>query len=242
MTVGEIIYNRRKELGLTLEEIGNATGVSKSTVKKWENGYIANMRRDKIEKLANVLQISPIVLLGIDDDYVETHDFLQKLISPQTATQQVIEQNEYEKELVALYNSEKIDNLLPLPKTKKVPLVGTIACGTPITAVENIEDYIDMSEDVHADFALRCKGDSMINARIFDGDIVYIRQQPDVENGEIAAVLIDDEATLKRVFKHKDSLELRAENPTFPSLYYEGSELETIRILGKAVAFLSEVR
>lgn len=68
MTVGEIIYNRRKELGLTLEEIGNATGVSKSTVKKWEDGYIANMRRDKIEKLAKVLQISPIVLLGIDDD------------------------------------------------------------------------------------------------------------------------------------------------------------------------------
>ena len=64
MTIGEIIYNRRKELGLTLEEIGNATGVSKSTVKKWENGFIANMRRDKIEKLANVLQISPIVLLN----------------------------------------------------------------------------------------------------------------------------------------------------------------------------------
>lgn len=242
MTVGEIIYNRRKELGLTLEEIGNATGVSKSTVKKWENGYIANMRRDKIEKLANVLQISPIVLLGIDDDYVETHDFLQKLISPQTATQQVIEQNEYEKELVALYNSEKIDNLLPLPKTKKVPLVGTIACGEPITAVENIEDYISMPENVHADFCLRCKGDSMINARIFDGDIVYIRQQPDVENGEIAAVLIENEATLKRVFKHKDSLELRAENPTFSPMYYEGAELEGIRILGKAVAFLSGVR
>lgn len=242
MTVGEIIYNRRKELGLTLEEIGNATGVSKSTVKKWENGYIANMRRDKIEKLANVLQISPIVLLGIDDDYVETHDFLQKLISPQTATQQVIEQNEYEKELVALYNNEKIDNLLPLPKTKKVPLVGTIACGEPITAVENIEDYISMPENVHADFCLRCKGDSMINARIFDGDIVYIRQQPDVENGEIAAVLIDGEATLKRVFKHKESLELRAENPTFPPMYFEGAELNEIRILGKAVAFLSSVK
>ena len=68
MTVGEIIYTRRKELGLTLEEIGNATGVSKSTVKKWENGFIANMRRDKIGKLAKVLQISPIVLLGIDND------------------------------------------------------------------------------------------------------------------------------------------------------------------------------
>lgn len=249
MTVGEIIYNRRKELGLTLEEIGNATGVSKSTVKKWENGYIANMRRDKIEKLAKVLQISPIVLLGIDNDYAQTLEVLQTIIDPQNASQQGVEQMEYEKELIAsnknsktLHSVSKIENLIPLPKTKKVPLVGTIACGTPTTAVENIEDYIDMSEDIHADFALRCKGDSMINARIFDGDIVYIRQQPDVDNGEIAAVLIDDEATLKRVFKHKDSLELRAENPTFPPLYYEGSELETIRILGKAVAFLSEVR
>lgn len=245
MTVGEIIYNRRKELGFTLEEIGNAVGVSKSTVKKWENGFIANMRRDKIEKLAKVLQISPITLLGMDDDYVQTHEFVQSLVDPENASQQVIEQIEQEKELIALYkknSNSEIENILPLPKTKKVPLVGTIACGTPTTAVENIEDYIDMSENIHADFALRCKGDSMINARIFDGDIVYIRQQPDVENGEIAAVLIDDEATLKRVFKHKDSLELRAENPTFPPLYYEGSELVTIRILGKAVAFLSEVR
>lgn len=81
----------------------------------------------------------------------------------------------------------------------------------------------------------------MINARIFDGDIVYIRQQPDVENGEIAAVLIDGEATLKRVFKHFNGVELRAENPTFKSLYYSGYEAENIKILGKAVAFLSEV-
>lgn len=137
-----------------------------------------------------------------------------------------------------LYSAE---NTLPLPKTKKVPLVGTIACGEPITAVENVECYVDMTEDIHADFCLRCKGDSMINARIFDGDIVYIRQQPDVENGEIAAVLIDGEATLKRVFKHFNGVELRAENPTFKSLYYSGYEAENIKILGKAVAFLSEV-
>lgn len=82
----------------------------------------------------------------------------------------------------------------------------------------------------------------MINVRIFDGDIVYIRQQPDVENGEIAAVCIDDEATLKRVYKYPNRLELRPENPTFPVLNYEGSELENIRIIGKAVAFLSGVR
>lgn len=135
-----------------------------------------------------------------------------------------------------------IKNVIPLPKTKKIPLLGAIACGEPITAVENIEDYVGTPENINADFCLRCKGDSMITARIFDGDIVYIRQQPDVENGEIAAVLIDGEATLKRVFKHKDSLELRAENPTFSPMYYEGAELNEIRILGKAVAFLSAVK
>lgn len=64
--IGNLIYNRRKELGLTLEEVGNAVGVSKSTVKKWENGFISNMRRDKIEKLAIILQVSPVQLLGIE--------------------------------------------------------------------------------------------------------------------------------------------------------------------------------
>ena len=82
-------------------------------------------------------------------------------------------------------------NLLTLPSTKKVPLLGTIACGEPILAEENVSDYINMDNSIHADFALKCKGDSMINARIFDGDIVYIRKQNDVENGEIAAVLIN---------------------------------------------------
>lgn len=133
------------------------------------------------------------------------------------------------------------DNIMPI-KTYKLPLIGTIACGTPILAEQNIEEYIDTDSTVKADFCLRCKGDSMINVRIFDGDIVYIRQQPDVENGEIAAVCIDDEATLKRVYKYPNRLELRPENPTFPVLNYEGSDLENIRIIGKAVAFLSGVR
>lgn len=133
------------------------------------------------------------------------------------------------------------DNIMPI-KTYKLPLIGTIACGTPILAEQNIEEYIDTDSTVKADFCLRCKGDSMINVRIFDGDIVYIRQQPDVENGEIAAVCIDDEATLKRVYKYPNRLELRPENPTFPVLNYEGAQLENIRIIGKAVAFLSGVR
>ena len=135
-----------------------------------------------------------------------------------------------------------IDGIEPLPFFKGIPLVGEIACGTPTLAEENIEAYIRMDEDIKADFALRCKGTSMINARIFDGDVVFIRQQPDVENGQIAAVLIDNEATLKRVYKYPNRLELRPENPTFPVLNFEGNELRNIRILGKAVAFISTIR
>jgi len=139
-------------------------------------------------------------------------------------------------------HSELPDNILPMPKMKKVPLLGTIACGEPILATENIEDMVNMPENVVADFALRCKGDSMINARIFDGDIVYIRQQPTVENGEIAAVLIDDEATLKRVLIFEDHIILQPENPTYKPLAYWGEEMNAVRILGKAVAFTSNIR
>lgn len=137
-----------------------------------------------------------------------------------------------------------IKNIIPLPKTKKVPLIGTIACGEPILAEENIEKYIDMVENVNATFALHCKGDSMINARIYDGDIVYIREQPQVENGEIAAVLIDGEATLKRVYYYpeKNMLILKPENNQYNDMIYINEELENIKIIGKAVAFTSSVR
>lgn len=125
---------------------------------------------------------------------------------------------------------------------KKIPMLGKIACGKPIYADEDYETYIEASSDINADFCLTAKGDSMINARIFDGDIIFIRNQPDVENGEIAAVIINDEATLKRVYKYNNRIELRPENPTFPVLNYEGEELNKIKILGKAVAFQSLVK
>lgn len=131
--------------------------------------------------------------------------------------------------------------LEPMPAMRKLPLLGTIACGEPILAQDNIEAYINVPEGVRADFLLRCKGDSMVNARIKDGDIVFIRQQPQVENGEIAAVLIEDEATLKRVYYDGDTIILQPENPAYPPRSYSGSDLNDIRIIGKAVAFLSEV-
>ena len=102
--------------------------------------------------------------------------------------------------------------------------------------------YIQFPDALNADFCLRCKGDSMIEARIHDGDIVFIRQQPEVDNGEIAAILIGDETTLKRVYRSGDTLTLMAANPTYPPMVYTGEQLTSVRILGKAVNFLSAVK
>jgi repressor LexA len=135
-----------------------------------------------------------------------------------------------------------IPNVIPLPQTTMVPIIGSIACGTPITAEVNIEGWLALPDGKRADFALRCKGDSMINARIYDGDVVYIREQPSVENGEIAAVQIDGEATLKRVYIKKNVITLMAENSTYDPMTFTPDNCDDIRILGKAVAFLSAVR
>ena len=136
----------------------------------------------------------------------------------------------------------KASNILPMPEMRKIPLLGTIACGAPVLAEEHIEGQVDIPVNIHADFALTCKGDSMINARIFDGDIVYIRQQDTVENGEIAAVLIETEATLKRVRLFDDHISLEPENPMYKPIVFWNEEMNEVRILGKAVAFTSPVR
>lgn len=127
----------------------------------------------------------------------------------------------------------------PLPKMVKRPLVGSIACGEPITAEENIQDYVDVPAEANCDFCLRCKGDSMIDAGIHDGDVVYIHIQPAVENGQIAAVRIDGEATLKRVFWNADTktLQLLAENRNYPPMVFSGPILDTVHIEGKAVGY-----
>ena len=133
-------------------------------------------------------------------------------------------------------------NLIPMPNVYEVPLIGEIACGRPILAVEDAAETVPVPEWVHAHFALRCKGDSMINARIFDGDVVYIRRQPQVENGQIAAVRIGDEATLKRVYQSPGRVILRAANPLYDDMVFAGDELENMEILGLAVAFTSVIK
>ncbi len=109
---------------------------------------------------------------------------------------------------------------------------------------EEWEGSIEAGSNLKVDYCLRCKGDSMINARIFDGDIVFIKQQPVVENGEIAAVIIEDEVTLKRVYFYpeENTVMLQPENPRYRPLIYSGSDLERIRILGKAIAFHSDIK
>lgn len=125
---------------------------------------------------------------------------------------------------------------------KKLPIIGTIAAGVPILAQESIEGYEYAPESMHADFCLRVKGDSMIGARILDGDLVYIRKQPEVENGEIAAVIIEGDATLKRVYRLNGTVILRAENPNCPDRTYSKKDMKQVTIIGKAVYFKSEVR
>ena len=204
----------RENLNISQQTLADRIGISKSSINMYERGE-REPGLETLEAIADFFNCDMDYLLGKSDT-----------------------KNKY----VASMNISEASNIIPLPETKKIPLLGDIACGEPILAEENIEDYIKLDKDIPADFALRCKGDSMINDRIFDGDIVYIRQQPDVENGEIAAVLIDNEATLKRVYKYPHRIELRAANPTIQPFEYSEDEMNTVRILGKAVAFTSIIR
>ena len=130
----------------------------------------------------------------------------------------------------------KTPNIIPL--SGQVPLVGEIACGTPILAQENIEGTIATPDGVRADFALRCKGASM-EPTFRDGDLVLIRQQDDADDGKIAAVLIGSEATLKRLHRIPDGLMLLPENTAaFAPQIYQGEEAASVRIIGVAVGFV----
>lgn len=147
--------------------------------------------------------------------------------------------------LMGWEESEQIalpSNVRPIT-TKRFPLLGEIACGEPIYAEEDHESYVDASADIKADFCLIAKGDSMNGARIYNGDIVFIRRQPSVNNGEIAAVVIDNEATLKRWYYYPEQkkLILSPENPAFAPLVYVNEELATVLCLGKAVCFMSNL-
>lgn len=121
-------------------------------------------------------------------------------------------------------------------------MLGATACGKPLHR-ELLDETILAPADIKADIVFRCVGDSMINARIFDGDAVFIHLQPEVENGQIAVVRVGDEYTLKRIYVFEDYVELRAENPTVKPIILRGPELDpdNYEVVGLAVAFLSTV-
>lgn len=204
------IKRLRLERGITQEQLASMLKVSRSTIGMYETGS-REPDFETCEAIADIFNVDMDYLLGRTS--VERKEPITPSIIP--------------------------PGFEPLPKMVKKPLVGSIACGEPITAEENIEDYVDVPENVHCDFCLRCKGDSMIDAGIHDGDVVYIHIQPQVENGQIAAVRIDGEATLKRVFWDESSqtLTLLAENRNFAPLVYTGPILETVHVEGKAVGY-----
>lgn len=199
--------------GYSYPELAKITGISKSSLQRYATGETKKIPIDCIEEIARATGVSAKYLMCWED--TQEQDDLSILM-------------------------EKYDNIRPI-KLKRFPLLGKIACGRPIFADEDRESYIMADMDIKADFCLRAKGDSMINARIYDGDVVFIREMPMVDNGDIAAVIIDDEATLKKVYYYPDKgkLVLYPENPDYEPFIYVGEELNTIRILGKAVYFMS---
>lgn len=210
LSMGEKIKLLRAQHELTLEQVAQKVGVGKSTVRKWETGIIANMKRDKISALAEALYTTPAYLMGWEEPK---------------------QQDDAEK---ALY--EKL-GIMPVSK-KKIPLLGNVACGEPIYAEQSVEAFISVDEGLEADFCLRAKGDSMVNARIFDGDVLFVKKQAMVDDGDIALVIVEDEATVKRVYYDRENnvLQLVPDNPKYKIMRYVGAELNQIRILGKIVA------
>lgn len=224
MTLGDYIKEYRQLHQQSMDDFAKRSGMSKAYVSILERNYNPSTGKAAIPSLDTIKRVAFATCVDFND-----------LIAMLDGNQEV--------SLVSSNLSTPIPpGLSPLPEMRKIPLIGTIACGAPILAEEHIEEYIDIPKHINADFALTCKGDSMINARIFDGDIVYIRQQDTVENGEIAAVLIDGDATLKRVKLYEDHISLEPENPQYRPYVYWGEEMNNVRILGKAVAFTSAIR
>ena len=207
-SVGKLIYDRRTELGITQKEVADFVGVSEATVSRWESGHIDNMRRDRIAALSKILRMSPLAIMGIDDDL-----------------------------------SSRLPNMVSIEaRTFRVPIVGRVAAGRPILADEEIigYEYIDnkYSKDGHEYFGLRIVGKSM-EPTIMDGDIVIVRRQNYVENGEIAIVLIDgEEATAKEVKESADGITLIGHNAAvYTPHFYSAQEVKNlpVQIIGRVV-------
>lgn len=216
MILGDLIKEYRREHGYSMDQFAKMSGLSKAYISILERNVNPVNNKPVIPSLETIKAVAQAINMDFNDVIA------------------VLDGNQP----VSLKDEPEIPpGFEPMPKMKKVPLIGAIACGEPITAMENREGEIDVPEDISCDFALRCKGNSMIGAGIHDGDAVYIRIQPEVENGQIVAVRIGDEATLKRVYLHTDYIELRPENPDYESIIRRREEMNDVHIEGKAVGY-----
>lgn len=209
--IGRRIRAIRESIGMSQDELAQKTG------------YKSRSSVNKIEMGAQGLTQSKLLLFAA---------------ALQTTPGELIERSVESEEP----QIPQFPNISPITK-KRIPFLGQIACGEPSFCNEDRESYVMAGADVRADFCLKARGDSMTGARIMDGDIVFIRKDAELVNGGIYAVEIDDEATLKRVYYDEAAQELRllAENPRYPTMVYSGERLAHVHVLGKAIAFQSDV-
>ena len=210
---GSILKNLRTSRGITQGELATMLDVSRSTVGMYETGG----REPDFETMEAIADI-----FNVDMDYLMGRTQVER------------------KHPITPPVPDIPPGLQPMPAMTEVPLVGRIACDTPIMAEENIERMVCVPAKWRATFTLTCEGSSM-EPKIHDGDLVAIRSQPTVENGEVAAVRIEGEATLKRVYLHESFIELRAENPAFESIILTREEMNTVTIEGKAVGLCRDI-
>lgn len=215
-TFAERLKSLRREKGWSQQRLADELELSKSSVNMYERGE-REPGFETMEAIADLFNVDMNYLYGRTDIKIADPIVLDHSAAP--APRPIPKGFE------------------PMPEMVQVPLIGSIACGTPITAEQNVKSYIGVPAAWHADFALECHGDSMAPT-ICDGDVVCIRSQPEVEQGQIAAVRIGEEATLKHCYYQNGVVQLIADNPSVcPPMVYTGSELEEIEIEGLAVGF-----
>ena len=212
MRTGERIKQRRIELGYTVDQLAKLLNKNRATIYRYENGDIENLPTSILTPLAKALNTTPADLVGWSDDSSQ------------------------------ISKTQPIPNEAFIPNYKKVPLLGKTAAGEPIYSEEHFEEYIDVHEKYNIDYCLRVQGDSMIGANIFDGDIVFVRKQSIVENGEIAVVRVNDTVTLKRFYKTDTGVMLQSENPKYAPLLFNSNNTDSFIILGKAVILQTTVK
>ena len=231
---------------MTQAELAKRLGVGPTSVYNWYNG-VKSPRMDRVDKMCEIFHCNR-------SDLIEDNSSVP-VLSP--AKRDIIETisnmpDDDANRIAFAFQEADVDNIISLyPELQSVdlepvPLVGDVACGQPIVANREYETYVMADSKIRkkVNFCVRAKGDSMINARIYDGDVVFIKKMPTVDDGDIAAVIIEDSVTLKRVYYDKaaNRVTLAAENPSYAPLIYQGEELDHIQILGKAIFFQSNIK